>query len=135
MKFLPRATAMQNVVEQIQSGTVAYSLFALARLFLEKAPRHDVKLTAPPGVSLFQLGESGAISIDRHFLERNAFRFGQGDFYKIDVTETEPPKGNFTNVAQHRYRIGGNYALEATWSCESDIYGRMCRHASKQHKS
>jgi hypothetical protein len=99
---LPRAAALQNVVEQIQSGTVAYSLFALARLFLEKAPRHDVRLTAPSGVSLFQLGESGAISIDRHFLERNAFRFGQGDFYKIDVTETEPLKGNFTNVARDR---------------------------------
>jgi hypothetical protein len=81
---------------------VAYSLFALARLFLEKAPRHDVKLTAPPDVSLFQLGEHGAISVDCHFLERNAFRFGQGDFYKVDVTEAEPIKGNFTNVARDR---------------------------------
>ncbi len=102
MKFLPRAAALENVVEQIRSGTVAYSLFALARLFLEKAPRHDVKLTAPPEVSLFQLGENGAISVDRHFLERSAFRFGQEDFYKIDVTETEPIKGNFNNVARDR---------------------------------
>ncbi len=102
VKFLPRAAALENVVEQIRSGTVAYSLFALARLFLEKAPRHDVKLTAPPEVSLFQLGENGAISVDRHFLERSAFRFGQEDFYKIDVTETEPIKGNFTNVARDR---------------------------------
>jgi hypothetical protein len=90
------------VVEQIKSGTVAYSLFALARLFLEKAPRHDVKLAAPPETSLFQLGENGVISVDRNFLERNAFRFGQGDFYKIEVTETEPIKGNFTNVARDR---------------------------------
>lgn len=102
VRFLPRAAAFENVVEQIKSGTVAYSLFSLARLFLEKAPRHDVKLTAPPDVSLFQLGEHGAISADRHFLERNAFRFGQGDFYKIDVTEAEPIKGNFTNVARDR---------------------------------
>jgi hypothetical protein len=102
VRFLPRAAAFENVVEQIKSGTVAYSLFSLARLFLEKAPRHDVKLTAPPDVSLFELGEHGAISVDRHFLERNAFRFAQGDFYKIDVTETEPIKGNFTNVARDR---------------------------------
>src|ERR1700693_4628037 len=102
VRFLPRAAALENVVEQIKSGTVAYSLFSLARLFLEKAPRHDVKLIAPPDVSLFQLGEHGAISADRHFLERNAFRFGQGDFYKIDVTEAEPIKGNFTNVARDR---------------------------------
>ncbi|HST29567.1 MAG TPA: hypothetical protein VLK27_01865 [Chthoniobacterales bacterium] len=90
------------MVEQIKSGSVAYSLFALARLFLEKAPRHDVKLTAPPGVSLFQLGENGAVSVDRHFLERYAFRFTQSDFYRVDVTETEPIKGNFTNVARDR---------------------------------
>jgi hypothetical protein len=64
-------------------------------------------LTAPPGVSLFQLGENGAISVDRQFLERNAFRFAQGDFYKIDITETEPIKGNFTNVA--RCRLSGAF--------------------------
>ena len=102
VKFLPRAAAFESVVQQINSGTVAYSLFALARLFLEKAPRHDVKLIAPENVSLFQLGENGAISVDRHFLERNAFRFSQNDFYKAEVTETEPIKGNFTNVARDR---------------------------------
>jgi len=92
--------AFENVVAQIKSGSVAYSLFALARLFLEKATRHDVQLTAPSESPLFQLGESGAVSVDRQFLERNAFRFGQADFYKIDITETEPIKGNFTNVAR-----------------------------------
>jgi hypothetical protein len=102
VRFLPRAAAFESVVEQIKSGTVAYSLFALARLFLEKAPRHDVKLTPPADVSLFQLGENGAISVDRHFLERNAFRFAQDDFYKVEVTETDPIKGNFTNVARDR---------------------------------
>ena len=102
VKFTPRAAAFENVVEQIKSGTVAYSLFALARLFLEKATRHDVQLTAPETVSLFQLGESCAISVDRSFLERNAFRSAQSDFYTVDVTETEPIKGNFTNVARDR---------------------------------
>jgi len=102
VKFLPRAAALENVVEQIKSSSVAYSLFALARLFLEKATRHDVKLTAPTGSPLFQLGESGAVSTDRQFLERTAFRSSQDDFYKVDVTETEPIKGNFTNVARDR---------------------------------
>jgi hypothetical protein len=102
VKFLPRAAAFENVVEQIKSGAVAYSLFALARLFLEKATRHDVQLTAPENVSLFQLGENGAISVDRSFLERSAFRSAQSDFYKVDITETEPIKGNFTNVARDR---------------------------------
>ena len=105
VKLLPRVSAFENVVAQIKSGSVAYSLFALARLFLEKATRHDVQLTAPPESPLFQLGENGDISVDRQFLERNAFRFGQADFYKVDITETEPIKGNFTNVA--RCRLSG----------------------------
>jgi hypothetical protein len=102
VKFSPRAAALENVVEQIKSSSVAYSLFALARLFLEKATRHDVKLTAPAETPLFQLGENGAVSTDRQFLERTAFRAAQNDFYKVDVTETEPIKGNFTNVARDR---------------------------------
>src|SRR5947208_9353994 len=105
VKFLPQVSAFENVVAQIKSGSVAYSLFALARLFLEKATRHDVQLTAPPESPLFQLGENGDVSVDRQFLERNAFRFGQADFYKVDITETEPIKGNFTNVA--RCRLSG----------------------------
>src|SRR5712692_11045310 len=107
VKFLPRVSAFENVVAQIKSGSVAYSLFALARLFLEKATRHDVQLTAPAESPLFQLGENGAVSVDRQFLERNAFRSAQTDFYKIDITETEPIKGNFTNVA--RCRLSGTF--------------------------
>src|SRR6266853_3225242 len=105
VKFLPRVSAFENVVAQIKSGSVAYSLFALARLFLEKATRHDVQLTAPPESPLFQLGENGDVSVDRQFLERNAFRLAKADFYKVDVTETKPIKGNFTNVA--RCRLSG----------------------------
>src|SRR5206468_10879114 len=105
VKFLPRVSAFENVVAQIKSGSVAYSLFALARLFLEKATRHDVQLTALPESPLFQLGENGDVSVDRQFLERNAFRFAKANFYKVDITETEPIKGNFTNVA--RCRLSG----------------------------
>jgi hypothetical protein len=45
------------------------------------------------------------VSADREFLERNAFRFAHPDFYKIDVSETDPIKGNFSNVA--RCRLSG----------------------------
>ncbi|PYK31270.1 MAG: hypothetical protein DME57_04315 [Verrucomicrobia bacterium] len=103
VKFFPRISAFENVVAQIKSGPVAYSRFALARLFLEKATRHDLKLTAPADTSLFQLGENGAISTDRQFLERSAFRFTQDDLYKVEITETDPIKGNLTNVARDRF--------------------------------
>lgn len=55
--------------------------------------------------TLYQLGDNGALSLNREFLERNAFRFTQSDFYRVDITESEPIKGNFSNVA--RCRLSG----------------------------
>lgn len=104
-RFLPRQSVFENVVAQIKSGGVAYSLFALARLFLEKPGRYEVRLTAKAETPLYQLAETGSVSVDREFLERNAFRFAQRDFYQIDVVESDPIKGNFSNVA--RCRLSG----------------------------
>src|SRR4029453_13322691 len=103
--FLPRQNVFENVVAQIKSGSVAYSLFVLARLFLEKAGRYEVRLTAKAEAPLFQLGEDGGVSVDREFLERNAFRFAQRDFYQVNVVESDPIKGSFSNVA--RCRLSG----------------------------
>ena len=100
IRFLPRQTVLENVVAQIKSGSVAYSLFALAGLLLEKPGRYEVRLTAKAEAPLYQLGEADAVSVDREFLERNAFRFAQRDFYQIDVVESDPIKGNFSNVAR-----------------------------------
>src|SRR5262245_50006245 len=103
-RFLPRQSVFENVVTQIKSGSVAYSLFALARLFLEKPGRYEVCLTAKAEAPLYQIGD-GVVSVDREFLDRNAFRFAQRDFYQIDVVESDPIKGNFSNVA--RCRLSG----------------------------
>ena len=105
IRFLPRQSVFENVVAQIKSGTVAYSLFALARLLLEKPGRYEVRLTAKAETPFYELGEGGVVSVDREFLERNAFRFAQRDFYVVNVVENEPIKGNFSNVA--RCRLSG----------------------------
>jgi hypothetical protein len=102
IRFFPRAIVVENVVTQIKENSVAYSLFALARLFLAKPERYEVQLTASAESPLYQLGEHGAVSADREFLERSAFRLAQPDFYKVDITESEPIKGNFTAVARDR---------------------------------
>src|SRR5437773_1155977 len=104
IRFLPRQSVFENVITQIKSGSVAYSLFALARLFLEKPGRYEVCLTAKAEAPVYQLGD-GVVSVDREFLDRNAFRFAQRDFYQIDVVESDPIKGNFSNVA--RCRLSG----------------------------
>src|SRR6266567_7378418 len=105
IRFLPYSPAVENVVAQIKSGSAAYSLFALARLFLEKPVGYEVYLTAREEPPLYQLGDHGVVSVDREFLERNAFRWAQHDFYQIDVVETDAIKGNFSNVA--RCRLSG----------------------------
>ena len=100
VRFLPRPPALESVVAQIKENPVAYSIFALARLFLAKPERYNVHLTASAELPLFRLGDSGAVSVDRQSLERDAFRFAESSFYKVDITQSEPIKGNFTNVAR-----------------------------------
>lgn len=102
VRFIPQTNAFDNVAAQIKGDTLAYSLYALARLFLQKPERYDVHLAAKAETPLYQLGENGAISADKIFLENNAFRFAQKDFYKIDISQSEPIKGNFTSVARER---------------------------------
>jgi len=102
IRFLPHPPVLENVAAQIKSNPVAYSVFGLARLFLEKPERYDVRLTAKPEAPLFQLGENPGVSANREFLESGAFRVAQDDFYQVEVTQTEPIKGNFTSVARCR---------------------------------
>src|SRR5213595_1845878 len=102
IRFLPYSPAFENVVAQIKSGSVAYSLYALARLFLEKPERYDVRLTAKAESPLYRLGDNRALSLNRVFLEQHAFRLAQSHFYRIDVTESEPIKGSSSNIARCR---------------------------------
>jgi hypothetical protein len=132
IRFLPYSAPFENVVAQIRSAPVAYSLYALARLFLEKPERYEVRLTGKAESPLYRLGDNGALSLNRQFLERNAFRLAQAEFYRIDITESEPIKGNFSNVA--RCRLSGtllgptnhhNYQLQLRSLYEQRFSRRM----------
>jgi hypothetical protein len=106
IRFLPYGPALENVVSQIKSNPVSYSVFALARLFLEKPERYEVNLTSKEGAPPFyRLGETGGVSLNREQLEANAFRVARNEFYRVDVTQGEPIKGNFPTVA--RCRLSG----------------------------
>ena len=102
VRFLPYPPALENVVAQIKSGSVAYSIFALARLFLEKPERYNVRLNTTDDSVMHQVGEAGAVAVDKTILENGAFADAKDDFYNIEVTQSEPIKGNFTNVARDR---------------------------------
>ena len=105
VQFLPRPAVLDNVVAQVKEEALAYSLFFLARSFLEKPQRYEVILQAKSESPLHQLGETGSVSLDRAFLEANAFRLARENFYKVEVTQSEPLKGNFGSVA--RCRLSG----------------------------
>src|SRR5438046_1228298 len=45
VRFLPHSLAFDNVVAQIKSASVAYSIFALSRLFRANPDRYDAWLT------------------------------------------------------------------------------------------
>ena len=78
---------------------------------------------------LYRLGDNGALSLNREFLERNAFRLAQSDFYRIDVTESEPIKGNFSNVA--RCRLSGTLS----WPTNHHNYQSQLRSLYEQRFS
>ena len=100
--FIPQAAAFENVAAQIKSGTIAYSVYALARLFLQKPERYHVRVKTKDARSLFRLGESNAVSTNRIALEDSAFRLMREKFYETKVTLNDPIKGDFSSVARER---------------------------------
>jgi hypothetical protein len=102
--FVPDARVLENVLAQIKAGHLAYSVFSLARMFLDKPERYDVRLKAQ-SATLFQLGEHGPVASHRQVLENGAFLTQKDHFYQTEVKQSEPIKGNFTSVA--RCRLSG----------------------------
>jgi hypothetical protein len=100
--FLPQTAAFENVAAQIKAGTVAYSVYALARLFLQKPERYHVRVKTKDASALFQLRDSNAISSDRRAIENSAFRLVRERFYTANVTLNDPIKGDFSSVARER---------------------------------
>src|SRR5215203_4342296 len=102
VRFIPHPAAFESVIAQIKSGPITYSVFALARMFLDKPERYDVHLAGLADSRLFQLGEHGPVATDQSILESSAFASVKEDFYTVEVTHSEPIKGNFNNVARDR---------------------------------
>ena len=102
IRFLPRAEVFANVAAQIGAAPVAYSVYALARLFLQRPERYDVQLATTGEDPIFRLGETSTIASDRQQLENIAFRILREEYYTVSVSLNEPVKGNFTSVARER---------------------------------
>ena len=103
--FVPEDRGVEQLARQIKVTGRAYPLFQIALLILDKAERYSVQLTPKKKADgtaekLFvcALDETPWTSEDEavaHIL-KNHF----GTFYQAERTQTEPPKGVYTFVAQ-----------------------------------
>ena len=102
--FIPEERGVEQLARQIKVTGRAYPLFQIALLILDKAERYSVSLTKKKsdatGQQLFSvaLDDSPWTSEDEavaHVL-KNHF----STFYQAERTQTEPPKGVYTFVAQ-----------------------------------
>src|ERR1700731_1155366 len=99
--FLPEERAFSKIIQQIKQGHIAYPLFGLARMFLERPERHRIRVRSLDNhTMIYQFGDDGPVAMDAAALERNAFTDKKEDFYETQIVEKEPIKGNFTSVAR-----------------------------------
>jgi hypothetical protein len=99
--FLPEERAFSKIIQQIKQGHIAYPLFGLARMFLERPERHRIRVRSLDNhTMIYQFGDDGPVSMDPTALERNAFNEKRDEYYETQIVEKEPIKGNFTSVAR-----------------------------------
>jgi hypothetical protein len=99
--FLPEERAFSKIIQQIKQGHIAYPLFGLARMFLERPERHRIRVRSLDNHTMIhQFGDDGPVAMESAALERNAFNDKKEEFYDTQIVEKEPIKGNFTSVAR-----------------------------------
>ncbi len=99
--FLPEERAFSKIIQQIKQGHIAYPLFGLARMFLERPERHRIRVRSLDNhTMIYQFGDDGPVAMDPTALERNAFNEKREEFYGTQIVEKEPIKGNFSSVAR-----------------------------------
>ncbi len=103
VNFIPDAACVESLVNQLRTVRKASSLFSIAKLFLGKPERYQLRIKpVDENVRLFQLGEDGPVSMDKQQLEADAFEAHRQEYYSEEVSEQEEIKGNFTAVARCR---------------------------------
>jgi len=99
--FLPEERAFTKIIQQIKQGHIAYPLFGLARMFLERPERHRIRVRSLDNHTMIhQFGDDGPVAMDPTALERNAFNEKREEFYGTQIVEKEPIRGNFTSIAR-----------------------------------
>ena len=105
VQFRPDEHGIDSLVRQIKMAGRAYPLFAIAQIVLEKAERHSVVFTARKKAdgttqSLFVCALDDSLWLTEDEAVDYVLRKHFQTFYQPERTQTEPPKGTYTFVAQ-----------------------------------
>ena len=123
-----------SIAKQVKASGRACGVFRLAQMFLERAERLRIRVTAiDKDAVMYQIGD-GMVAFDRSVLERGAYQQFRNDFYISEVVQGEPPKGNYTSVARdrlsgallgpsshHGYQVGLRKLYEERYSRRMDF--------------
>lgn len=96
----PENAGVEGIAREIKHTLKAFPLFGLARLVLEKPARWRVKLRNVKGPTLWRAVEDGTLWLSREQALDHACKAMLPKYFRVEKTAAEPPKGNFTCVAQ-----------------------------------
>lgn len=89
----------EGLARQVRSTAVAYPLFEMAQLVLEKSERYRVALRRKDGAPLFLVPTDGSVWASEREATTHLLSQHLEKFYRRDQVATEPPKGNYPCVA------------------------------------
>jgi hypothetical protein len=90
---------VDGLARQIKTSAVAYPLFDLAQLVLEKSERYTVTLKRKDGPALFQLTTDGSVWLSEREALAAVLSKHLDTYYKRETVTVEPPKGSYSVVA------------------------------------
>ena len=106
VEFLPDERGLESLSKQIRLHGRAYPLFQISQLILDRAERHSVIVSTiklPGGKAaqpLFLCQPDLSLWLTEESANAHALKINFTKFYAAEKTQIDPPKGNFTFVAQ-----------------------------------
>lgn len=104
--LVPDGGGVDLLARQIKMTGRAYPLFQIALMILEKPERHAATFTAKknaegqPAQKLFSCALDESLWLSEDEVVAHILRHHLATFYQAERTQTEPPKGKYTFVAQ-----------------------------------
>lgn len=99
LSIISHAKGVEGLARQIKTTAVAYPLFDLAQLVLEKSERYNVTLKRKDGPPLFQLTTDGSVWLSEREALAAVLSKHLDTYYRRETVTVDPPKGSYSVVA------------------------------------